>query len=42
MSTVGIRLIWRYCVLSEIETNLHVFSTYFSLKFLFRNFGKAL
>ena len=29
MSTVGNRLIWRYCVVSEIETNFHVFSTYF-------------
>ena len=40
MSTVGNRLIWRYCVVSEIETNFHVFSTYLSLKFVFRNFGK--
>ena len=38
MSTVGNRLIWRYCVVSEIGTNFRVFSTYFSLKFLFRNF----
>ena len=40
MSTVDNRLIWRYCVVSEIETNFHVFSTYFSLKFFFRSFGK--
>ena len=42
MSTVGNRLIWRYCVVSEIETNFYIFSTYFSLKLLFRKFGKAL
>ena len=42
MSTVGNRLIWRYCVVSEIETNFHVVSIYFSLKFLLRIFGKAL
>ena len=42
MSTVGNRLIWRYCVLSEIGTNFHIVLTYFSLKFLFRNFGKSI
>ena len=33
MSTVGNRLIWHYCVVLEIETNFHVFSNYFSLKY---------
>ena len=45
MSTVGNRLIWRDCVASEIEINFYifpVFPTYFSLKFLFRNFGKSI
>ena len=42
MSTVGNRLIWRYCVVSEIETTFNVFSIFFFSEILVQKIWESI